>query len=451
MTERTKDAFNNSARRRLAVAAALAVGVATTPSDGMQTEYQASLQSPKTATPVNANPRPEVLQTLSAIQPPVILRELWAGKGLSGEKFDTAFAALSDAQQQRLSQQSPALFEQPGFADVMQKLAEGKQAKLNTIIERIAEMPRGMQIITTDYTRVSKEQNDDVWLEFQERAEPAFYRHLAATQEKELRAAGFCDYAIDCMRRGLGPTDKDGISYNVDIDHLVERGGGGRMSTEKAVDPVHGGAPMYLVNHVSNLCLIMRDVHTQIKNSINNQQGLSDIAVGETKRICMAVPTDENRLLMLQKEDIRAGMQPPPETSYFALGPSLLITRDLDRLMRDNIAPPEDQARVFYEAQIEPTFKHTLKLWQALVASLEHGLENGTVKSADIKRTRDNCDGYLKPLEKAMTDANMPKEAVDSLRDISNRIYAHLSLAGDNKSAAPKAANKQEKRNDARA
>ena len=50
-----------------------------------------------------------------------------------------------------------------------------------------------------------------------------------------------------------------------------------------------------------------------------------------------------------------------------------------------------------------------------------------------------------------MADANMPKEAVDSLRDISNRIYAHLSPAGDNKSAAPKAANKQEKRNDARA
>ncbi|MBW7911231.1 MAG: hypothetical protein H3C49_08170, partial [Alphaproteobacteria bacterium] len=138
-------------------------------------------------------------------------------------------------------------------------------------------------------------------------------------------------------------------------------------------------------------------------------------------------------------------------TSYFALGPSLLITRDLERLMRDNIALPEEHARVFFEVQIEPTFNHTLKLWQALVASLDHGIESGTVKAADIKRTRDNCDGYLKPLEKAMADANMPKEAVDSLRDISNRIYAHLTPADDNKSTAPKAQNKQEKRNDARA
>ncbi|HRI77534.1 MAG TPA: hypothetical protein PLX33_11190 [Alphaproteobacteria bacterium] len=451
MAERTKDAFNNSARRRLAVAAALAVGVATTPTEGMQTEYQASLLAPKAATPANLHQRPETLQTLAAMQPPVILREIWAEKGLSGEKFDAAFAALGDGQQQKLAQRSAAMFEQQGFADVMLKLAEGKQAKLSTVIERMAEMPAGMQIITTDYTRIAKEQNDAVWLEFQERAEPAFYRHLAATQEKELRAAGLCDYALDCMRRGLGPTNKEGISYNVDIDHLVERGGGGAMSTEKAVDPVHGGAPMYLVNHVSNLCLIMRDVHTQTKNVINNQQGLGEIAVGETKRICMAVPTDENRLMMLQKEELRAGMQPPPETSYFALGPSLLITRDLERLMRDNIAPPEEHARVFFEVQIEPTFNHTLKLWQALVASLDHGIENGTVKAADIKRTRDNCDGYLKPLEKAMADANMPKEAVDSLRDISNRIYAHLTPADDNKSTAPKAQNKQEKRNDARA
>jgi len=451
MAERTKDAFNNSARRRLAVAAALAVGVATTPSEGMQTEYQASLLAPKTAAPVSVNPRDTgALQVLTAIQPPDALREIWSSHGLSGDKFDAAFSALNDSQQRKLAQRSPAMFEQPGFADIMQRVAEGKQDKISTMIARMADMPNGMQIITTDYTRVPSEQNKLVWAEFQERAEPAFYRYLAATREQELRDAGFCDYALDCMRRGLGPTNKDGISYNVDIDHLVERAGGGSMSFDKAVDPVHGGAPMYLINHVSNLCLIMREVHTEIKNTINGQQNLSAIAEGDTQRICMAVPTEENRLLMLQKTDIRAEMQPPKETSYFALGPSRLIQRDLERLTRDNISPPEEHARVFYEAQIEPAFKHTLKLWHALASSLEQGLENGSFKGQDVKNTRANCDEFLKPLEKAMIDANMPKEAVDSLREVSNRIYAYLTPTDDKKSAAAQTKSKQEKKTDVR-
>jgi hypothetical protein len=72
-------------------------------------------------------------------------------------------------------------------------------------------MPPGMRLITTDYISIEPEQNKAVWREFQEKAEPAFYRYIAATQETALREAGFCDHAINCMRRGYGPTDKDGI------------------------------------------------------------------------------------------------------------------------------------------------------------------------------------------------------------------------------------------------
>lgn len=446
----TKETFNLAARRGVVAAAVLAAGVAAVQQDAIQTQYQIALRHPHTeqGAKLPTPPQAAIEQHPAGELRPVA--DVWKDHGLSGPKVQAAIEALSPQEQAQLAQNSEQFFKQDGFADIIRRMEDGKQKKITDMVQKLANIPDGMRIITTDYIRITKEQNDAVWREFQEKAEPAFYRHLAATRETELRAAGFCDYAIDCLRRGLGPTTAQGISYNVDIDHLTERAGGGVMCTQKSVDPVLGGGAMFPINHASNLCLIMRDVHAHVKNDINNLQNISEVPHGETRRIIMAVPDEDKQLMMIHAQDLRAEMQSPPDTSYFALGPSLLITRDLELLMRDNISLPEEHTRVFYEAQIEPAFKHTLKLWQALAAALEHGAENGNVKAADIKRTRDNCDAYLKPLEKAMTDANMPKEAVDSLRDIGNRIYAHLTPAGDNKPAAPKAQNKQEKRNDGR-
>ena len=452
MAESPKESFNKSARRNLMAAAAVALGIAGVQQDELHTQFEASLFTPKTGGPL-VNNTPDAQKNSAPYEPaprPRALQEIWSDHGLSGEKFDAAFAALSAEQKDRLALRSESFFAQAGFADVMQRMAEGKQKKLNDIIAKITDIPPGMRLITTDYNSIESEQNKIVWQEFQERAEPAFYRHLVATQETALREAGFCDYAIDCMRRGRGPTNKDGIHYNVDIDHLTERKGGGAMCMEKSVDPVLGGAPMYPINHVSNLCLIMRDVHTQMKNTINGLQDIGAIPAGETRRIVMAVPEEGKELLMLHPQDIRAGMQPPTETSYFALGPSLQITRQLERLARDNISAPADQMQIFYEAHIASDFQHTLKLWTALAESLGRGTEDGSFKVRDAKPVRENCDGFLKPLENAMAAAHMPQDAVDRLRDISNRIYVHLDLAGKGGAPAPNTPHKQEKHIDAR-
>lgn len=452
MAESPKESFNKSARRNLMAAAAVALGIAGVQQDELHTQYEASIFTPKTGGPL-AGAIPERQQSAAPQQPPPqppALQEIWNAHGLSGEKFDAAFAALSAEQKDRLALRSDAFFAQEGFTDVMQRMAEGKQKKLDDLLAKIADMPPGMRLITTEYNSIESEQNKIVWHEFQERAEPAFYRHLAATQETALREAGFCDYAIDCMRRGRGPTNKDGIHYNVDIDHLTERKGGGAMCMEKSVDPVLGGAPMYPINHLSNLCLIMRDVHTQTKNAINGLQDIGAIPAGETRRIVMAVPEEGKELLMLHPQAIRAGAQPPAETSYFALGPSLQITRQLERLARDNISAPADQMQIFYEAHIASEFQHTVKLWTALAASLERCTEDGSFKARDAKPVRENCEGFLKPLENAMIAAHMPQDAVDSLRDISNRIYVHLDGIGKGVPLAPNAQQKQEKHIDVR-
>jgi len=444
MAESPKESFNTSARRNLMAAAAVALGIAGVQQDELHTQFEASLFMPKSGEPLVKN-TPEAQKNSAPLEPaprPRALQEIWSDQGLSGEKFDAAFAALSAEQKDRLALRSQAFFAQAGFTDVMQRMAEGKQKKLNDLLAKIADIPPGMRLITTDYNSIESEQNKIVWQEFQERAEPAFYRHIAATQETALREAGFCDYAIDCTRRGHGPTNKDGIHYNVDIDHLTERKGGGAMCMEKSVDPVLGGAPMYPINHVSNLCLIMRDVHTQTKNTINGLQDIGAIPAGETRRIVMAVPEEGKELLMLHPQDIRAGMQPPTETSYFALGPSLLIMRDLERYKKNIVSQNAAATREFFDDVIRDDFSHTLKLWTALALTLEHADAEGTLKTPSIKSTIKNCNDYLKPLENLMAEIQAPQDALENLVHISHRIYGILSPSADGE-RAPSATGKQ--------
>lgn len=437
MTDRAKESFNSAARRRGFVAAAvLAAGVAGAQADDMQTQYQLSLRHTGNEQQIIPPGKAEVISPPQADRPS--LGDIWAQRGLDSEKITTALAALTAEQQQNLARRSDAMFKQEGFADVLHRMEGGKQKKLTELVQKLADMPDGMQIITTNYVRIDKEQNDKVWLEFQEKAEPAFYKHLAATREAELRDAGFCDYAIDCLRRGLGPTNAQGISYNVDIDHLTERAGGGVMCTEKSVDPVLGGDAMFPINHASNLCLIMREVHVQVKNEINALQNISEVPHGETRRIMMAVPEEGKQLMMLHAKDLRAEMQPPPETSYFALGPSLLITNKLQEMREIVTDSTPAQREAFFNNSIRADFEHTLKLWDALATSLQHAKQNDALRGRDITRTIGNCDDFLKPLESMMTAAQMPQEALDNLGNISKRIYAYLKPDDTGSGPAPK-------------
>lgn len=422
---KAKETFNNVARKRgLVAAAVLAAGVASAPTDDIQTQYQVSLRLGASEHQQAAAPKSEFV-TLPAADVPS-LRDLWAQHGLQGDKINTALSTLSDEQQSNLLHRSPRMFAEEGFADVIRHMENGKQKKLNELVQKLADMPDGMRIITTTYTRIEKEQNDEVWREFQEKAEPAFYRYMAAHHETALRDAGFCDYAIDCMRRGVGPTSKDGFGYNVDIDHLTERAGGGDMCREKSVDPVTGGEPLYPINHISNLCLIMRDVHVQVKNEINALQSIAEISLGESRRIIMAVPEDNRRLLMIQPENLRAEKAPPADTSYFAMGPSIQIIGQLERFQQTFVNIGPEAGAEYYKSNIAPEFNHMVKLWNALADSLDQAKEDGSLRARDVNRTATNCDACLPRLQKIMSDTHMPQEALEKLGDISKRIYAHL-------------------------
>lgn len=436
MAEKPKDAFNESAKRKLIAAAAVAVGIASVNVGSIHTQYETSLFLPNTI-PLDPSRAANIDAPKTPVQRPLAVEEIWANRGLDNPKFKEAFAALSDGQKKSIAARSDDLFAQVGFTDVMLSMTEAKQEKLTSLISKIADMPAGMRIITTDYVSIETEQNQKVWREFQDISEPLFYRHLVATQESALREAGFCDHAIECMRRGHGPTNAEGLHYNVDIDHLVERKGGGVMSLEKSVDPVIGGAETYAVNHVSNLCLIMRDVHAQTKNVINSMQNIGAIAVGETRRIVMAVPVEGKERLMIQPENLRAEKQPPADTSYFAMGPSALITRAVEDFKKDMVSPTETDAKEFFNNFIRDDFNHTLKLWSLAADALEHSHAQGTLKSQDIKGTLKNCDENLKPLENILAEIKAPQDAIKSLAQVSERIYNFRPPAAEEKGAKP--------------
>ena len=77
------------------------------------------------------------------------------------------------------------------------------------------------------------------------------------------------------------------------------------------------------------------------------------------------------------------------------------------------------------------SLSHTLKLWTALAHSLEQAQAEGSIKAPDIKGTAKNCNDYLKPLENIMAEIHAPRDAIESLAQVSNRIYTILSPPAD--------------------
>lgn len=157
----------------------------------------------------------------------------------------------------------------------------------------------GMVLVPVVYTRISKSENQAVLDEFMETAEPAFYKRLARDHESELREAGFCDHAIAQMHKGHAPTDSEGRIYNYDVDHVIERAGGGLLSTVRRIDPAliqddpDNPQETFDVNHMSNFYFLPRELH-EIKNEINGLQSAGNTPMGESKIIYMAVPAGGN-------------------------------------------------------------------------------------------------------------------------------------------------------------
>lgn len=167
-------------------------------------------------------------------------------------------------------------------------LASGDRAMFEKIITTV---PEGFCLAPVLYSKIGRKQNNEVEAEFSSRVRPDFLHYLAHNYAEELGVLGICQHGIECMKKGLDPSDENGKLYYINVDHVIERAGGGDLSLQKAVDRLMpaGSTATFMVNHFSNLILLPEQVHNR-KNRLNKLQKIVNIPPGQSKWVLMLVP-----------------------------------------------------------------------------------------------------------------------------------------------------------------
>lgn len=435
MAEPLRNTFNSKAYRRALAVSALALNAAIMPQD--ITAYTIlPRESHAFEEKINARveqtiPYNPTAENTIKILSPLTLAETWANMG-APENVIEGIARQSSDVQDKLASRTPELFSNRDFLSVLEHASSGKAKNIDKLLTAIANIPPEMDIITLAYTKITPEQNNAVWAEFQAHSEPAFYRHLAANHANALKAAGFCDYAISCLERGLSPTTEDGMPYNVDVDHVVERAGGGRMSLEKSVDPATGGPETFPVNHIGNLCLIMKSWH-HTKNDLNGAQNIGATPVGETRMLCMALPPLDKRAALLSAELVQPYLPPSGRDSiYFTQGASQLLTTKMEAIASEATFSPDTGEKLF-KAVFEPDFNHTVNLWSRVTEHIENLAADGSLRPQEAADLQKNCDGFLTPLLSASSKIHVPADALAKLSQIGDRMQTVITALQDQK------------------
>ncbi len=178
-----------------------------------------------------------------------------------------------------------------GVLNKWEKPREPKDAK-GRLTRIFNSIPRNFKLVTVLYTKISKQQNDAIAKEFSNKVKPRFLRFLAKKHAEDLKKLGICDHGIQRMHKGLDPADDQGRLYNVNIDHVIERAGSGRLGLEKSQDPhiPEDVGETFKVNHFNNLMLMTYPVHMGQKNLINDSQDLYNARVGKSQWVTMMIP-----------------------------------------------------------------------------------------------------------------------------------------------------------------
>lgn len=162
--------------------------------------------------------------------------------------------------------------------------------------ELVASVPHGYTLKPVLYTSISAQKNAELACEFTG-VRPQFLNYLANDRIAELKDLGICDTGIEDMKRGRSPRDKEGKSYHVNVDHIIERGGCGLWADQKTnnVFAPFMSPNVSPVNHFDNLMLITHDVHN-FKNALNRIQGVHNMKEGWSRWILMLVPIENNNV-----------------------------------------------------------------------------------------------------------------------------------------------------------
>lgn len=435
MAEKLQKTFNSKAYRRTLAVSVLALNAAIMPQDLSAFPPPARadnmFEEKIYARPDQVAPQSPTDEAPVQILSPLTLSEAWANFGAPEDVID-GISRQSSEVQDKLAARTAELFSNRDFLSVLENASGGKAKNIDKLLATIASIPPEMDIITLAYTKIAPEQNNAVWAEFQAQSEPAFYRHLAANHADELKSAGFCDYAISCLERGLSPTTEDGVPYNVDVDHVVERAGGGRMSLEKSIDPATGGPETFPVNHIGNLCLIMKSWH-HAKNDLNGAQNIGATPVGETRMLCMALPPPDKRAALLGAELVQPYLPPTGRDSiYFTQGATQLLTKKMEDIASEADFGAETGEKLF-KAIFQPDFSHTLNLWSRVTEHIENMAADGSLRPQEAGSLQETCDTFLTPLISASNKVHIPADALAKLSKIGDRMQTVITALHDKK------------------
>jgi hypothetical protein len=180
----------------------------------------------------------------------------------------------------------------------VQSRYDRSQNRIARFEEMLKTVPAGFQLTPTFYIPVDEGSNNAVYKEYQHFVRSRFLQYLAKFHAGELSKLGICDHGIKRMANGLDPATVEGKAYEVNIDHIIERGGSGRWPHLKGKDPdAHPNAPERSpVNFYGNLMLMPENVH-EFKNELNGFQ--FNIRGGENPRdgkwILMMTPVRDDR------------------------------------------------------------------------------------------------------------------------------------------------------------
>ena len=196
--------------------------------------------------------------------------------------------ALFNSEQHAQNIAPPDKKDQPTAFQISYATAADDLAQFEKIVSNV---PNGFRLVPVLYTTINHQQNAQIYSQFTSSVRRRFLSYLADNHAEELEALGICKKGIKHMAQGHKPVDENNRPYDVNIDHIIERFGGGTASLKTEVDPLMppGSKPTHLTNHFNNLILMPRDVH-EMKNKLNELQGASRTPYGTSQWVLMIVP-----------------------------------------------------------------------------------------------------------------------------------------------------------------
>jgi len=326
----------------------------------------------------------------------------------------------------------------------------------------MASVPKGFRLTPVLYSRITPEQNAEVFAEYNKRVRPDFLHYLAHNHAAELSALGICQHGIDRMKKGLDPADASGSLYSLNIDHIVERAGGGNWSLQKAVDPQMpaGSPPTFLVNHFSNFILLPKKIHNY-KNDLNALQKASFTPYGESRWVLMLVPeTGPGQSAYIappqdQQHPLHGVHTHRENGSHYIQHAEFMVDRTRDALsvfrqdpvvagiLKTAEGTGTNPRQAFNDAVSQhPTQKDRLETF--VKPAMQETLRWLTLAFNDVSKTgkitsKSFLDFYQgrKVSNLPLEMADLPCEETEKLRDIIQQIDTALLQARFNKQAAP--------------